>query len=96
MAATSHDRRLNALLILSGAVLTLLLVVFLGRMVVPRIQSERTSEQDGLISDIIQVQVLNGAGRAGLANRFTAVLRKSGLMWWNPVTSSRSMCHTPM
>lgn len=78
MAATSHDRRLNALLILSGAVLTLLLVVFLGRMVVPRIQSERTSEQDGLISDIIQVQVLNGAGRAGLANRFTAVLRKSG------------------
>jgi len=78
MAVTSPDRRLNALLILSGAVLALLLVAFLGRMVVPRIQSERTSAQDGLISDIIQVQVLNGAGRAGLANRFTAVLRKSG------------------
>jgi calcineurin-like phosphoesterase len=78
MASTSHERRINALLILSGAVLALLLVAFLGRMVVPRIQSERTSQKDGLISDIIQVQVLNGAGRAGLANRFTAALRKSG------------------
>lgn len=78
MGDPKNERRQNALLIVSGAVLALLAVALIARLAVPRIQSERTSEQDGLISEVIQVQVLNGAGRAGLANRFTTVLRKSG------------------
>lgn len=78
MADARSDRRLNLLITLSGVVLAVLVLALVSRLLVPRIQSERTSPEDGLISDVIQVQVLNGAGRAGLANRFTSALRKSG------------------
>lgn len=78
MSSSKSERRLNLLIWIAGSILTILVVALLFRVVVPRIHSDRDSGGQVLISDIIQVQVLNGAGRAGLANRFTAALRKNG------------------
>lgn len=78
MSASKSERRLNLLIWVAGSLLTVLIAAFLFRVVVPRIHSDRDAGGQTLISDIIQVQVLNGAGRAGLANRFTAALRKNG------------------
>lgn len=78
MSTTTPEKRLNLLIWVAGSVLTILIAALLFRIVVPRIYSDRDENGQALISDIIQVQVLNGAGRAGLANRFTAALRKNG------------------
>ena len=62
--------------------LTLLLVILLlaifTRFMFPRIQNERAEQNAQLISDIIQVEVLNGCGVSGIANAYTSVLRKNG------------------
>ncbi len=78
MSASKSESRLNLLIWVAGSILMVLIVALLFRVVVPRIHSDRDASGQALISDIIQVQVLNGAGRAGLANRFTAALRKNG------------------
>lgn len=78
MSESASDRRLNTLILVSGSVLVVMLIAFVFRVVVPRIEPGRSSDGDELISEVIQVQVLNGAGRAGLANRFTSALRKNG------------------
>jgi len=78
MSDSSTDRRLNLLIWSTGTLLAILLVFLIFRVVVPRIEPDRDSDGNVLISDVIQVQVLNGAGRAGLANRFTSALRKNG------------------
>ena len=44
----------------------------------PRIHTDRINSETILISEVIQVQVLNGAGEPGLASRFTTALRNSG------------------
>ncbi len=62
--------------------LTLVLVVLLGalltRLFTPRIITERDATASHLISDVIQIQVLNGCGVSGVASRFTNKLRQSG------------------
>jgi hypothetical protein len=78
MSESSTDHRLNLLLWSTGTLLVVLLIFLIFRVVVPRIEPSRDSHGNALISDVIQVQVLNGAGRAGLANRFTSALRKNG------------------
>ncbi len=78
MSEKTSEKRLNLLILLTGSLLVVLVIALLFRVVVPRIQSERNAGGAELISDVIQVQVLNGAGRAGLANRFTSALRKNG------------------
>jgi hypothetical protein len=78
MSEAATDRRLNGLILVTGTVLGILLIALIFRVVVPRIQPARDQDGNVLISQVIQVQVLNGAGRAGLANRFTSALRKNG------------------
>lgn len=78
MSEAASDRRLNGLILITGSVLGILLIALIFRVVVPRIEPGRDEDGDILISEVIQVQVLNGAGRAGLANRFTTALRKNG------------------
>ncbi|MGM0506285.1 MAG: LytR C-terminal domain-containing protein [Bacteroidota bacterium] len=58
--------------------LAMLMLALIYRVVVPRIESERDVEDPILISDIIQLEVLNGCGVPGLANRFTTTLRRHG------------------
>jgi hypothetical protein len=58
--------------------LTILILALLFRMIYPRIQSDRAVEDPILISEVIQLEVLNGCGVPGIATRFTAALRRYG------------------
>lgn len=62
--------------------LSLLLIILLAgvgtRIIYPRIENQRADNSAELIGDIIQIEVLNGCGVPGLANRFTSALRKNG------------------
>ena len=69
---------LNAVIGFLSLLLFLLIFGLFTRVVYPRIQNERAEEQPQLIGDIIQLEVLNGCGVAGLANQFTSALRKNG------------------
>ncbi len=61
------------------SVLLLILLFALGtRLLYPRIVNERAVEDPALISNVIQMEVLNGAGISGLANQFTGTLRQFG------------------
>lgn len=69
---------LNAVIGFLSLLLFLLIFGLFTRVVYPRIQNERAEEQPQLIGDIIQLEVLNGCGVAGLASQFTSALRKNG------------------
>lgn len=69
---------LNAVIGLLSLLLLILLGAFFTRVMFPRIQNERKDAQAGLISKVIQVEVLNGCGVRGIAGRYTHILRKSG------------------
>lgn len=61
----------------TGVLCAVLLVSLIIRLVNPRTENERSTDSF-LIQDVIQVEVLNGAGAPGLASRFTNTLRKAG------------------
>ncbi len=69
---------LNAVIGFLSLLLCLLLVGLFARIVYPRIQNQRSEDKTELISDVIQLEVLNGCGVAGVASQFTSVLRKNG------------------
>ncbi len=69
---------LNASIGFLSLLLTLLIFGLFTRIVYPRIENQRATENPELISNIIQLEVLNGCGIPGLANEFTSVLRKNG------------------
>lgn len=69
---------LNAVIGFLSLLLCVLLLALFVRVIYPRIQSERAGEQSELISDVIQLEVLNGCGVAGVASSFTTTLRKNG------------------
>lgn len=66
----------SALGFLSILLLVLLAALF-TRIIYPRVLAER-SEVSILVSDVIQVEVLNGCGVPGLATKFTSRLRQNG------------------
>ncbi len=68
---------LHAALGFLSVLLLILVVALFTRIIYPRIVSER-SEVSVLLSDVIQIEVLNGCGVPGLATRFTSVLRQNG------------------
>ncbi|TVQ70690.1 MAG: LytR family transcriptional regulator [Balneolaceae bacterium] len=68
---------LHAALGFLSILLLILLVALFTRIIYPRIVAERT-EVSLLLSEVIQVEVRNGCGIPGLANRFTSVLRQNG------------------
>jgi hypothetical protein len=79
MAAKNRSNfALNAVIGFLSLLLAFLLIALVTRIVYPRIQNERVSNQKNLIGKVIQIEVLNGCGVQGLANRFTNRLRQDG------------------
>lgn len=74
----SNNFALNAVIGFLSLLLCLLIFGLFSRLVYPRIQTQRSDDQTELVSDVIQLEVLNGAGVAGLADRFTSTLRQNG------------------
>lgn len=74
----SNSFALNAAIGFLSLLLVLLVFGLFTRLVYPRIENKRTQEDSELIGNIIQLEVLNGCGVPGLADRFTSVLRKNG------------------
>lgn len=69
---------LNSAIGFLGVLLFILLIALFTRILYPRIVSDRASQNPSLISTVIQMEVLNGAGISGLATRFTTSLRGYG------------------
>ncbi|PAU94066.1 hypothetical protein CK503_07585 [Aliifodinibius salipaludis] len=69
---------LNATIGFLSLLLALLIFGLFTRIVYPRIENQRATNNPELIGDIIQLEVLNGCGVPGLANDFTSALRKNG------------------
>lgn len=69
---------LNAAIGFLSVLLLILFVALAARLIYPRVESERVSQDSVLISNVIQLEVLNGCGVPGLATRFTSSLRRYG------------------
>lgn len=69
---------LNSVIGFLGVLLLILLVALFSRILYPRIVTDRTQEDPSLISEVIQLEVLNGCGITGIATRFTDKLREYG------------------
>lgn len=78
MKKNSGDLALNAILGFLGVLLILLLFAVITRILFPRIENTRNDDSEAFIGNIIQVEVLNGAGVPGLATVFTNKLRDNG------------------
>ncbi len=83
MAYQGEDEFSNHLFLNSAigflGVLFIILIIALGsRMLYPRIITERVSIDPALVSNVIQLEVLNGCGVPGIATRFTDSLRGYG------------------
>ena len=76
--SSSNNLFLHAAIGFLSLLLILLLLAVVTRVIFPRIQNERVEKNAQLISDIIQLEVLNGCGVPGIANAYTSVLRKNG------------------
>ncbi|MFW6347421.1 MAG: LytR C-terminal domain-containing protein [Cyclonatronaceae bacterium] len=59
-------------------VLLVLLFALFSRVIYPRVITERSELETYLVSNVIQVEVLNGCGVSGIATTFTNALRDSG------------------
>ena len=77
-SSSVQDLLLNAAIGFLSVLLVTLLIALITRFVYPRIFNERLEQQSQLISDIIQLEVLNGCGISGIANQYTSVLRSNG------------------
>lgn len=69
---------LNVAIGFLGVLLLILLVAIGTRFLYPRIVTERVSTDPALVSNVIQLEVLNGCGISGIATRFTDRLREYG------------------
>jgi len=69
---------LNATIGFLSLLLAILIFGLFTRIIYPRIENQRATNNAELIGNIIQLEVLNGCGVPGLANDFTSALRKNG------------------
>lgn len=69
---------LNSVIGFLGVLLVILLVALFSRILYPRIATDRVQKDPALISEVIQLEVLNGCGINGIATRFTDRLREYG------------------
>ena len=74
----SNSFALNAVIGFLSLLLVLLVFGLFTRIIYPRIENQRAEGNPELIGNVIQLEVLNGCGVPGLANKFTSALRKSG------------------
>lgn len=75
---STHQLFLNAAIGFLSVLLIGLLIALSTRLMYPRILNTRAEANSQLISNIIQIEVLNGCGVVGTANRYTSILRKNG------------------
>ena len=69
---------LNAAIGFLSVLLLVLIAALFTRIVYPRILNERADQNSQLISNVIQIEVLNGSGATGIAGRFSGILRENG------------------
>lgn len=69
---------LNTVIGFLSVLLFLLVFGLIARLVYPHIHNERTAKNRNLISNVIQVAVLNGCGVNGIGDKFTSALRSHG------------------
>lgn len=74
----SKELYLNAAIGFLSVLLILLIAALFTRIIYPRIFNERAELKSELISEIIQIEVLNGCGVSGIANAYTGLLRSNG------------------
>lgn len=74
----TNELFLNAAIGFLSVLLLVLVAALFTRIIYPRIFNERAELQSELISEIIQIEVLNGCGISGIANSYTGLLRKNG------------------
>lgn len=74
----TNELFLNAAIGFLSVLLIVLVAALFTRLIYPRIFNERTELESELISEIIQIEVLNGCGVDGIANAYTGLLRKNG------------------
>lgn len=76
--STWSNRALNAALVGLTLVVLVLLYGLASRFLSPRVDAGREANPTGLIGQVIQVEVRNGCGVAGLAGETTRYLRRKG------------------
>lgn len=77
-STSTNNLLLNSAIGFLSVLLLLLIAALFTRVIYPRIFNERADLQSDLISEIIQIEVLNGCGVSGIANAYTGLLRKNG------------------
>ncbi|SMO96086.1 LytR C-terminal domain-containing protein [Gracilimonas mengyeensis] len=77
-STSNNELFLNAAIGFLSVLLLVLVAALFTRVVYPRIFNERAEVESGLISEIIQIEVLNGCGVNGIANAYTGLLRSNG------------------
>lgn len=77
-SSSTNELFLNAAIGFLSVLLIVLVAALFTRLIYPRIFNERAELQSELISEIIQIEVLNGCGVDGIANAYTGLLRKNG------------------
>lgn len=75
---TNNELFLNAAIGFLSVLLIVLIAALFTRVIYPRIFNERSETNSELISEIIQIEVLNGCGVSGIANSYTGILRENG------------------
>ncbi|MBD3617607.1 MAG: LytR C-terminal domain-containing protein [Gracilimonas sp.] len=75
---STNELFLNAAIGFLSVLLIVLVAALFTRIIYPRIFNERVELQSELISQIIQIEVLNGCGVDGIANAYTGLLRSNG------------------
>lgn len=83
MADSTKENQSTSLLLNSaigflGFLLVILLLSLITRILYPRITSDRIQQDPALVSNVIQLEVLNGCGIPGLATEYTGTLRGYG------------------
>jgi hypothetical protein len=83
MAGSNQENNKSALLLNAaigflGLLLFILVFSLVARILYPRISSDRVEKDPALISNVIQLEVLNGCGVPGLATNYTSTLRSYG------------------
>lgn len=74
----TKDLYLNTAIGFLSILLLVLVISLFTRIIYPRIFNERSEAESELISQIIQMEVLNGCGVSGIANAYTSLLRSNG------------------
>lgn len=69
---------LNASIGFLGVLLSILIIGLIIRIIFPKIETTRVQVDAELVTDIIQIEVLNGCGIPGIATRYTETIREYG------------------